>query len=58
MSSSNLIKLDNELRQEIRDFSRFGKKTPRRIHRIKNHAIGISILEEIKENKIREKNRS
>ena len=34
---SNLIKSDDEMWIEIRDFYIFGKKTPRRIHIIKNH---------------------
>ena len=45
----NLIKLDNELRWEIRKFIIFIKKTPRKIHRIKNISIWISICKEIKE---------
>ena len=37
MIFSNLIKSDNEMLIEIRQFDIFGKKTQRRIHRIKNH---------------------
>ena len=29
---SNSVKLDDELRLEIRDFNKHGKKTPRKIH--------------------------
>ena len=45
----NLIKSDNELVIEIRENGRFRKITQRRIHRIKNHSIWISIRGEIKE---------
>ena len=45
----NLIKLDNELRREIREINNFRKKTPRRIYRIKNHSSWTSIPREIKE---------
>ena len=55
MYSSNLIKLYKELRQEIKDFSRFENKTPRKIHIIKNHAIWISIFGEIKERNLGKK---
>ena len=48
--SSNSIKSGKELKLEIRDFSRFGKKTPSQIHRIKDHAIWINIHKEIEEN--------
>ena len=34
------------------DFSRYGKRTPRKIHIIKNHLIWIKILGEIKEQKL------
>ena len=37
------------------DFSKFRKKTPRRIHIIKNHSIWISIRREIKEQNLRRK---
>ena len=43
----NLIKSDNEMWIEIRDFDIFGKNTRRRIHRIKNHLIWIKIRGEI-----------
>ena len=45
----NLIKSYNELVIEIRENGGFKKITQRRIHRIKNHSIWISILGEIKE---------
>ena len=45
----NLIKLDDELRWEIRENDRFRKITLRRIHGIKNHSIWISNRGEIKE---------
>ena len=45
----NLIKLDNELRLEIRENGRFRKITQIRIHGIKNHSIWISNRGEIKE---------
>ena len=35
------------------DFSKYGKKTPRRIHISKNHSIWISISEEIKEQNLK-----
>ena len=35
----NLVKLDNELRWEIRENGVFRKKTSKRIHGIKNHRI-------------------
>ena len=44
-----LIKLDNELRREIRENGRFRKITPRSIQGIKNHSIWISNRGEIKE---------
>ena len=44
-----LIKLDDELRWEIRENGRFRKKTQRSIHGIKNHSIWISNRGEIKE---------
>ena len=47
--SSSLIKSDDELRWEIRNFSKFVKKTQRRVHGIKNCSIWIIILGEIKE---------
>ena len=47
--SSNSIKLDDELRWEIKKISIFGKKTLIRIHKIKNHSIWISIYGEINE---------
>ena len=50
--SSNLIKSETELRWEIKDFGRFRKKNPRRLYKIKNHAICISIQREIKEGKL------
>ena len=50
--SSNLIKSDEELRQKFRDFSIFEKKTPKKIDRIKKHAIWISFRGEIKERKL------
>ena len=34
---------------KIRDFSKLGKKTPRRTHRIKNHLVWISIREEMEQ---------
>ena len=37
------------------DFSKFEKKTPRRLHGIKNHSIGISIHGEIKEQNLERK---
>ena len=46
---SNLIKSDNKLRWEIRDFNIFEKITQRRIYGIKNHSIWIKICGEIKE---------
>ena len=45
----NLIKLDDELRWEIREDGGFWKITQRRIHGIKNHSIWISNRGEIKE---------
>ena len=45
----SMIKSDNELVIEIRENGRFRKITQRRIHRIKNHSIWISIHREIKE---------
>ena len=45
----NLIKSDNELVIEIKENSIFRKITQRRIYRIKNHSIWISIRGEIKE---------
>ena len=42
-------KLDKELRWAIRYFDGIIKKTPRRIHKIKNHSIWIKIREEIKQ---------
>ena len=45
----NLIKSDNKLVIEFRKNGRFRKITQRRIHRIKNHSIWISICGEIKE---------
>ena len=42
------MKSNDELRQTTRDFNRFGKKTPRKIHEIKNRLIWISIHGEIK----------
>ena len=47
----NSIKLDDELRWEIRNFNIFRKITQRRIYKIKNHSIWIKIHEEIKEQK-------
>ena len=49
MCSLNLIKLNDELRQEIKDFSIFGKKNQQQIHKINNFLIWISIRREIKE---------
>ena len=49
MCSSNLIKSDDKLRQEIRDFSKFQKKTPRRIYERENYSNWINIRGEIKE---------
>ena len=49
---SNLIKLDEELRWEIRDFDKFRKRTQRKIYIIKNHSIWIKIRREIKEWKL------
>ena len=49
MCSLNLIKLNDELRQEIKDFSIFGKKNQQQIHEINNFLIWISIRREIKE---------
>ena len=43
----NLIKSDNELSWEIREFSIIGKITPIQIHGIKNHWIWIRIHGEI-----------
>ena len=53
----NLIKLDKKLKRKIRDFSNFRKRTPRRIHRLKNHSRNaqISICGEIKEQKLERK---
>ena len=34
------------------DFDRFGKRTKKRIHEIKNHSIWINIRREIKEQKL------
>ena len=45
-------KSDKELMWEIRDFDIFGKKTQRRIHRIKNHSSWIKIRGEMKEQKL------
>ena len=45
----SLIKLDDELRSDIRENDRYRKITQRRIHRIKNHSIWISNRGEIKE---------
>ena len=45
----NLIKSDHELVIEIRENGIFRKITQRRIQRIKNHSIWISIRREIKE---------
>ena len=45
----NLIKSDNDLVIEITENGRFRKITQRRIYRIKNHSIWISIRGEIKE---------
>ena len=45
----NLIKLDNELGQEIKEIDIFRKKTFKGIHGIKNHSIYISICKEMKE---------
>ena len=50
----NLIKLDDELWWEIRDFDKIGKITQNRIHGIKNHWIWIKIHGEI-DKRIREK---
>ena len=47
MISSNLIKSDDEMWIEIRQFDIFGKKTQRRIHKIKNHWIWIWFHREI-----------
>ena len=44
-----LIKLDDELRREIRENGGFRKITQRSIHRIKNHLIWISNRGEIKD---------
>ena len=44
-----LIKLDNELRWEIRENGGFKNLTQRSIHRIKNHSIWISNRGEIKD---------
>ena len=45
----NLIKSEDELSQEIRENSIFGKITQIRIHGIKHHSIWIRIRREIKE---------
>ena len=45
----NLVKLDDELRWEIRENGVFGKKTQRSIRGIKNHSIWISNHGEIKD---------
>ena len=45
----NLVKLDDELRWEIRENGRFRKITQRCIHEIKNRSIWISNRGEIKE---------
>ena len=45
----NLIKSDDKLVIEIRENGGFRKITQRKIHRIKNHSIWISIRREIKE---------
>ena len=44
-----MIKLDNELRSQIRKNGRFRKITQRCIHGIKNHSIWISNRGESKE---------
>ena len=49
--SSNSIKLDNELRWDIRYFNTFIKITSRWIYWIKNHSIWIKTHEEIKKRK-------
>ena len=41
MISLKLIKSDDEMMVEIRQFDIFGKRARRRIHRIKNHWIWI-----------------
>ena len=46
---SNSIKLDDELRLEIRQFSILRKITPIRIHEIKNQVIWIRIRGEIED---------
>ena len=50
--SSNLIKSEKELTRKIRNFSELGEKTLRKIYKIENHAIRISIHKEIKEHKL------
>ena len=50
----NSIKLDNEIRWEIKGFDKFGKRTQRRIHLIKIHWIWIMICGEI-DKRIKEK---
>ena len=52
---SNLTKLDDELRSEIREDYIFGKKTKISIHKIKNHRIWNCIYGEIKEQSKRKK---
>ena len=42
-------KSDEELRWKITDLGRFGNRTQRRIHIIKNHSICIKIRGKIKE---------
>ena len=44
--TQNSIKSYNELSLEGREISDFENKTPRRIHRTKNHSIWISIHKE------------
>ena len=41
----NSIKSDDELRWEIRENDRFGKKTQKRIHGTKIHSISIKFTE-------------
>ena len=48
----NLIKLDNELRLQIRELDNFRKITKRRIYEITNHIIWIKIRGEINKQKL------
>ena len=56
--SLNLIKEDDKMSWDIKDFSIFGKKTPRWIYGIKNCLIWIFIRIENKEQNQGRKNQS